>query len=80
MLGAGLGILAPKLLLIFLRKDRQKRFHNQLVDGLLLLSSSLKAGLSMLQAFTVLAEEMPSPIGQDFGFVLIEPRVGVNVD
>lgn len=78
--GLAFGILVPRVVVKQTRARHLKKFHDQLVDGLLLLSSSLKAGLSMTQAFTVVAEEMPSPISQEFGLILKESRMGVNVD
>lgn len=80
LLGLVFGILVPRFVVKQARALHKKKFHNQLVDGLLLLSSSLKAGLSMTQAFTVVAEEMPSPISQEFGLILKESRMGVNID
>jgi len=79
-MGAVLGLFAPRILIKQMDKIRRKKFHAQLVDGLLLLSSSLKAGLSMLQAFGVAAEEMPPPLSQEFGLMLKETRMGVNLD
>lgn len=80
MVGLVIGVLLPRIVLRYAQRVRQQRFQTQLMDGLLLLSSSLKAGLSMLQAFTVLAEEMPAPISQEFGLALKETRMGVNLD
>lgn len=78
--GGVLGLLFPPVILKLLRQRRHHQFHGQLVDGLLLMSSCLKAGLSMLQAFTVVVEEMPAPINQEFGLILKETRMGVNLD
>lgn len=80
LVGMVLGFMVPHLSIKFIQKTRLKKFHAQLIDGLLLMSSSLKAGLSMLQAFTVLAEEMPTPISQEFGLILKETKMGVNLD
>jgi tight adherence protein B len=80
VIGLTLGVLVPSFLVRQARARHRKKFHDQLVDGLLLLSSSLKAGLSMTQAFTVIAEEMPAPISQEFGLILKEARMGVNLD
>ncbi len=79
-LGTIVGIVVPRLVVAQIRRLHRKRFHDQLVDGLLLLSSSLKAGLSMSQALTVVVEEMPSPIAQELGLVLKETRMGVTLD
>lgn len=78
--GFGLGFVVPKLMLNYMKAARQKKFYSQLVDGLLILSSSLKAGLSMLQAFAVVAEEMPPPISQEFGLMLKQTRMGISLD
>jgi len=78
--GFGLGLVVPKLTVPFVKAKRNKLFHTQLVDGLLLLSSCLRAGLSMLQSFTVIAEEMPAPINQEFGLILKETRMGINLE
>lgn len=80
LIGLAFGILVPKMILRQMRRNYHKKFHVQLVDALLLLSSSLKAGLSMTQAFTVVVEEMPSPVSQEFGLILKESRMGVNLD
>lgn len=77
---APLGLVAPQMIVAHMVRARKQKFYGQLVDGLLLLSSSLKAGLSMIQAFTVLTEEMQPPIAQEFGLVLKETRMGVNLE
>lgn len=59
---------------------RKRKFSSQLVDALMLLSGSLKAGLSLLQAFEALVEEMPAPISQEFSLVLRENRMGVPLE
>ncbi len=63
-----------------LGKMRNKKFASQLVDGLMLLSGSLKAGLSLLQAFEALVEEMAPPISQEFSLVVRENRMGVPLE
>ena len=59
---------------------RRAKFAGQLVEGLMLLSGSLKAGLSLLQSFETLVEEMPAPIAQEFSLVLKENRMGVPLE
>lgn len=78
--GAFIGRLVPKVWIDIIKSQRKSKFHGQLVDSLLLLSSCLRAGLSMVQAFNVVAEEMPPPISQEFGLVLKETRMGVSLD
>lgn len=59
---------------------RKRKFADQLVDGLMVLSGSLKAGLSLLQSLETLAEEMPPPISQEFSLVVRENRMGVPLE
>ncbi len=80
LIGLAVGRIIPKFVLNYLKIKRRGMFQKQLVDGLLLLGSCLRAGLSMIQAFTVVAEEMPAPISQEFGLVLKETRMGVSLD
>lgn len=75
-----IGLCVPKLMLKVIKAQRKNQFHKQLVDSLLLLSSCLRAGLSILQSFTVVAEEMPAPVNQEFGLILKETRMGISLD
>lgn len=80
VLGAAIATPVPRMVLKVLKEQRRKKFQVQLVDSLLLLASCLRAGLSMIQSFTVVAEEMPPPINQEFGLVLKETRMGISLD
>lgn len=74
------GLLIPIVTVKRLELGRRQRFAHQLVDGLLILSSSLKAGLSLSQSFEQLLEEMPPPISQEFGLVIRQMRMGVSLE
>jgi len=77
---AGFGIALPGLVIKNFQKSRLKKFETQLVDGLTSLSSSLKGGLSFLQAVKVLVEELPPPISQEFNIVLAENKLGLPLE
>lgn len=74
------GLAVSNLILNQMEKLRQAKFESQLVDGLMLLSGSLKAGLSLIQSFEALVEEMPAPISQEFGIVLRQNRMGIPLE
>jgi tight adherence protein B len=83
----GLALLAglvsfifPSLIIRNLKAKRRARFQNQLSDGIMVLSSSLKGGLSLMQAIEVVVEEMPAPFSQEFGLVLRENKIGVPLE
>ncbi len=78
--GMGVGLVLPRPLLKQLIAVRRSKFQSQLVDMLLLVCSSLRAGMSMLQSFTVVAEEMPPPISEEFELLVKETSMGVSVD
>jgi len=55
---------------------RQHLFADQLEDSLQLLSSSLRAGHSMLQALNSVAREAESPTSEEFTRIINQTRVG----
>ena len=54
----------------------KRRFENQLPDTLTLLSTSLRAGYSLLQAVEAVASEAPDPTSREFGRAIAESRLG----
>lgn len=77
---AAAGLLIPVFLVKRMEAMRRKKFAGQLVDGLMVLSSSLKAGLSLMQSFEALIEEMPAPLSQEFSLVVRQMQMGVSLD
>lgn len=74
------GLLLPQQITSFLKAQRIKKFNSQLVDALMNLSSSMKAGLSIPQGLEVIVEEMPQPISQEFGLVVKENKMGIMLN
>ena len=77
---AALGYLAPALYVRWRQRRRTDLFDDQLVEALVLISNSLKAGFSALQAMQAVAEEMPDPIRAEFHQAIAEIRMGGMVD
>jgi tight adherence protein B len=71
------------ILVIFLIRfagSREKRkFENQLPDTLTLMSTSLRAGYSLLQATEAVSSEAPDPTAREFGRAIAEARLGRTV-
>lgn len=80
LVAAFAGLAISNLILRQLEVARRAKFASQLVDGLMLLSGSLNVGLSLLQSFEALVEEMPAPISQEFGLVVRENRMGIPLE
>lgn len=60
--------------------SRQRKFADQLEDSLQLLSSSLRAGHSMLQALNSVAREAEEPTSEAFTRIINQTRVGREVN
>ncbi|MFA6217561.1 MAG: type II secretion system F family protein [Candidatus Omnitrophota bacterium] len=79
-IGVFLGLLIPNVVLKFRDSLRRMKFNSQILDSILILSSSLKGGLSLLQAFEVLVDEIPPPMSQEMGLVVRENKMGVSME
>lgn len=75
-----LGLALPGVLTKILKQMRLKKIHSQLVDSLMILTSSLKGGLSFIQSLEVLREEIPTPISQEIDLVLKENKLGISLE
>lgn len=80
IVGAAVGFVGPSVYVKALNEKRKEKFDNQLIDGLMILSSSLKGGLSVIQSIEVLSEEMSPPISQEFAILLGENKMGVSME
>ena len=56
--GAGLALAAPRILIRVLRARRIKKFNEQLVDALMTMSSALRSGSSIMQAFEHIGRQL----------------------
>jgi tight adherence protein B len=75
-----LGFVGPRFYANMLMGQRRKQFDTQLVDALMIMSSSFRGGLSLIQSMEAVAEEMPDPIRAEFSIVLGENKMGVTMD
>ena len=70
----------PHLIVAVELQRRSTRIHGQLPDVLLLLSSSLRAGHSFLQALDGVSQEIGEPAAHELSRVVAEVRLGRPVD
>jgi tight adherence protein B len=80
----GLIIFGGALLLIIMLisyagSREKKKFEKQLPDTLTLMSTSLRAGYSLLQATEAVSSEAPDPTAREFGRAIAEARLGRTV-
>ena len=78
--GAVLGALVPDLWLRQTKAMRKRKFQSQLVDILFVLSSSLRAGFSLQQAFDQIEQEMDPPASQEFGLMMRAHKLGRTLE
>jgi tight adherence protein B len=78
--GVILGLIVPNMWIKQLIKKRQSKFKDQMMDALMIMSSSFRGGLSLIQAIETVVDEMPDPIHHEFGIVLGENKMGVSLD
>ncbi|HVM39268.1 MAG TPA: type II secretion system F family protein, partial [Acidimicrobiia bacterium] len=75
VLGA-LVVAAASVVLDHLARRRAQRFADQLADTLQMISGSLRAGYSFLQATDTVSREASSPTAEEFNRMLVEIRLG----
>jgi tight adherence protein B len=76
LVGFGLTLLAGAAAVNFVASRERTKFESQLPDTLNLISTSLRAGYSLLQALEAVASEAPEPTRREFGRALNETRLG----
>jgi tight adherence protein B len=79
-LNAGVCLTLPFLWLWNKRRARLKKFAAQLSDALELVARALRAGHSLGAGMHVVAEEMPSPIADEFSRVFEETNLGIPIE
>ncbi len=72
--------LVPFAWLLNKRWSRLRKFASQLPEALELVARALRAGHSLAAGMHVVAEEMPSPIADEFGRVYEEQNLGIAIE
>lgn len=75
----GVFLLLIMFLINYAGKREKTKFEKQLPDTLTLMSTSLRAGYSLLQATEAVASEAPNPTAREFGRAIAEARLGMTV-
>jgi tight adherence protein B len=75
-LGAFVGVL-PWLYVRRAKQSRMREFDRQFPEALALLTRSLRAGHSLSMGLKMVAEELPDPVGSEFGIAAREISLGL---
>jgi tight adherence protein B len=76
------GLVAAFIPLAVVRSKRTKRtrlMEEQLPDAMDLMTSALRAGLSLPAALQLVAQEAPSPLAEEFGHTFDEQNLGLDI-
>ena len=76
MLGAGV----PHFVIGYLMAKRIKRFTTNFPDAIELLVRGLKSGLPVGETLTMVAKEIPGPVGEEFKMVTEKVRIGKSME
>lgn len=76
LLGAGL----PHFIIGFLMAKRVKQFTTNFPDAIELLVRGLKSGLPVGETLTMVAKEIPGPVGEEFKMVTEKVRIGKTME
>lgn len=74
------GLLLPGAYVNRAKRRRAGKLEAQLVDALTLISSSLRAGHSFMQALELASHDMAPPLAPELARVLREAKLGLSVD
>lgn len=80
VIGVVVAIIAPKLIVDWMRKHRLNQFRTQLPDALVMMSSSLRAGASLATTLENLAREAKPPLSQEFSLLLRNQKIGMSFE
>ena len=74
------GAAAPRVALRVMKKRRDEKFKEQLVEALITLTNALRSGFSLPKAFQLISHDMPRPICQEFSILVQELRLGIETE
>jgi len=75
-----MGFGCPWCWLLFRRSRRFKRFEGQLPDAMELIGRALRSGHSLASGLSVVVDEMPDPISQEFHRAYEEQNLGIPIE
>ncbi|MEO0476808.1 MAG: type II secretion system F family protein, partial [Planctomycetota bacterium] len=79
VLAAAAGFI-PYFIIRHLETKRRLRLEVQLVDGLASMASGVRAGLNLVQSMQLLVHNQNGPIQQEFGQILREYEMGMDLN
>lgn len=75
-----LGLLVPGIWVSFTKHQRTAKLEGQLLDAIIMIASSLRAGHSFLQALELVNREVPAPLSEEVGKLIRETKMGIPLE
>lgn len=73
-------LIAPSYVLRVMKDRRSDKFVQQLPDALSALSSAMRSGLNLVKSIQQVVKNQPQPLAQEFAQVMVEYRVGTDLN
>jgi tight adherence protein B len=73
-------LVAPGYVLKVMKNKRSDKFVGQLPDALAAMSSALRSGMNLVKTLQQVVKNQPNPLAQEFAQVLVEYRVGTDLN
>lgn len=80
LIGGYIGLKLPGMVLTHMKLTRGKKVDEQLMDGLILLSNSLRSGLDVVQGFEMVSKDLLPPISDEFALVIKNYQLGMSFE
>jgi tight adherence protein B len=84
LLSLGVGLVVggglPHMVLNYFIKKRSNAFTSKFPDAIELLVRGLRSGLPVTETLTVVSQEVPGPVGQEFKLITDRIKVGKTMD
>ena len=80
VMGAIVGALLPMIVIRAAHHHRLARLETQLVGGISMLASGVRAGLNLVQSMELIARDGPVPMRQEFAHLVREYEYGVPLE
>jgi len=71
---------APPIILKVMKEKRSDKFVTQLPNALASMSSSMRSGMNLIKSMQQVVRNQPQPIAQEFAQVMVENRVGHDLN
>lgn len=80
LIAAIIGWKLPRPFIDMMVDLRIKKLETQIVDAMNLLANGMRAGRGLQQSMSMVVEELPPPVSQEFNLILQQTKIGVPIN